>query len=141
MRILSGLGLALALGLAGCGGMIPGQIYSEQGKMLEFQIEKTRGAGAVTAFDAATGEQYTGNYTAIREGVSGASTAIVQSGTGYVTGTSFGSATSNTANASAYLTGNKGSMLTCEMRIQAGLSPHGIGSCVDSRGGRYRLQF
>jgi hypothetical protein len=132
----------LALGLAGCvGGMIPGQIYSEQGKVLEFQIEKSRGAGAVTAFDPATGEHYAGNYVGIREVTTTTSGAFVQSGNTFATGTGFGTIASNMATSTAYLTGDKGSMLNCDMQIQAGFSPHGIGGCSDQKGGRYRLQF
>ena len=53
---------SVAAVLSACaGGMIPGQIYSEQGKVLEFQIEKARRTGAVTAFDPQTGEHYSGN--------------------------------------------------------------------------------
>jgi hypothetical protein len=47
---------AAATSLSACaGGMIPGQIYSEQGKVLEFQIEKARRTGAVAAFDPQNG--------------------------------------------------------------------------------------
>ena len=133
--------LFLAVGLAGCGGMIPGQIYTEQGKMLNFQIERSRGAGAVSAYDASTGEHYSGNYVALRQSVAGMSTAFVQSGNASATGTSFTGMASNMATSSAYLNGDNGSVLSCDMQIQAGLSPHGIGACTDQTGGKYRLQF
>ena len=48
---------------------------------------------------------------------------------------------SNMADASAFLRGDKGSMLTCTMRIEAAVYPHGLGTCTDKRGGSYRLQF
>jgi hypothetical protein len=128
-----------AISLSACaGGMIPGQIYSEQGKILEFQIEKARRTGTVTAFDPQTGEHYSGNYVGILEAVGGSSVTV--SSAGSVGATSFGLG-SNIANATAYLTGDKGSMLNCEMKIEASISPHGIGGCTDQRGGKYRLQF
>jgi hypothetical protein len=131
--------VAAATSLSACaGGMIPGQIYSEQGKVLEFQIEKARRTGAVAAFDPQTGEHYAGNYVGILEAVGGSSVTV--SSAGNVGATSFGLG-SNIANATAYLTGDKGSMLNCEMKIEASISPHGIGGCTDQRGGKYRLQF
>jgi len=130
---------AAAVSLSACvGGMIPGQIYSEQGKVLEFQIEKARRTGAVTAFDPQMGEHYSGNYVGILEAVGGSSVTVSPAGS--VGTTSFGLG-SNIANATAYLTGDKGSMLNCEMKIEASISPHGIGGCTDQKGGKYRLQF
>jgi hypothetical protein len=69
------------------------------------------------------------------------STGIAHAGS--VTGVGFQSVEmgSNVGNATAYLTGDKGSSLNCQMKIEAGFSPHGIGSCSDQMGGRYRLQF
>jgi hypothetical protein len=129
-----------AVGLSGCGSiMLPGQIYSEQGKVLEFQIERARRTGAVTAFDPQTGEHYSGNYVGILEAVGGSSVTVNSAGS--VGTTNFGLG-SNIANATAYLTGDKGSMLNCEMKIEASIiTPHGIGGCADQRGGKYRLQF
>jgi hypothetical protein len=50
---------------------------------------------------------------------------------------------SNIANANAFLKGDKGTMLTCVMKIEGAVvsSPHGIGGCNDNLGKKYRLQF
>jgi hypothetical protein len=85
-----------------------------------------------------TGEHYAGNYVGILEAVGGSSVTV--SSAGNVGATSFGLG-SNIANATAYLTGDKGSMMNCEMKIEASISPHGIGGCTDQRGGKYRMQF
>jgi len=142
VRIIAALAIAAPLALCACaGGMIPGKIYSEQGKILEFQIEKATRSGAVTAFDPALSENFTGTYVGILETIRSSSTGFVQSGNSSATGFGFGSMGSNIANATAYLTGNKGTKLSCEMNIEAGFSPHGIGGCTDQKGGKYRLQF
>lgn len=133
--------IVLTMPLLACGGMIPGTIYSSDGKVLPFEIEKAHRSGSVRASDPSTGEQFLGNYVGIME-----RTAITSSGSvvaGKVVASGFGveSIGSNTANATAFLKGDKGTMLSCEMKIEAGLSPHGIGACEDNHGGKYRLQF
>jgi hypothetical protein len=136
------LALIAALPVGGCaGGMLPGSIYSQSGKVLDFQIERAQRSGAVTALDRSTGEHYTGQYVGILETVRGSSTSFAQAGT--VTGVGFQSMEmgSNVGNATAYLTGDKGSSLNCQMKIEAGLNPHGLGACSDQKGGQYRLQF
>ncbi|MEZ5762839.1 MAG: hypothetical protein R3D69_00355 [Xanthobacteraceae bacterium] len=133
--------LMLAGLLTGCvtGGMLPGKIYSEQGRVLEFQIEKARRSGNVTAYDPASGEQFSGTYTGILPSAQMTSTGISQVGQSIAVGSRNAFVSTNIANTAAYLKGDKGSMLTCEMTIEAGLSPHGIGTCVDQANGRYRL--
>lgn len=127
--------------LAGCGGMIPGKIYSDSGKVLDFEIEKSTGTGRVTARDPATGEQFSGEYVGIRETVSANSSSVAFSGNGMATGFGSGTVSSNMANATAFLSGDKGSSLNCQMTIQAGFSPHGIGDCFDKNGVKYHVQF
>jgi hypothetical protein len=51
---------------------------------------------------------------------------ITVSSAGSVGATSFGLG-SNIANTTAYPTGDKGSMLNYEMKIEASISPYGIG--------------
>lgn len=133
----------LATVLSGCGGgtMLPGQIYTQSGKVLDFQIEKARRSGAVTAYDPATGEHFSGKYVGILETIRGSNAAFVQSGTISVTGFGTREVGSNIANATAYLTGDKGNALNCQMNIEAGFSPHGLGNCTDSKGVQYHLQF
>jgi hypothetical protein len=134
---------AAGLVTGGCatGGMIPGTIYSSGGKILQFEIEKARRNGAVKAVDPSTGERFSGTYVGILEAVSGSSTAFVSGQGRYASGFASGSVGSNIANATAYLKGDKGTMLTCRMQIEAGISPHGIGDCTDNRAGKYKLQF
>lgn len=138
---------------AGCGGMLPGTIYSQDGKVLEFQIEKAHRTGAVAAFDPSTGERFSGAYVGILERTTAFSSGFLTGRTNFVgtgfsgtatstaSGFGFGSVGSNIANATAYLAGDKGTMLNCEMQIEAGFSPHGIGGCVDNKSEKYRLQF
>lgn len=130
-----------ALLLAGCGGMIPGHLYSDSGKVLDFEIEKSYGSGHVTARDNTTGEQFAGEYVAIRETISASGSSVAMSGNRLATGFGSGTVSSNMANATAFLTGDKGSSLNCQMTIQAGLSPHGIGDCFDKNGVKYHVQF
>lgn len=129
--------------LAGCSGgtMLPGQLYSQSGKVLEFQIEKAHRSGAVTASDPSTGERFSGKYVGMLETVRASNSAFIQSGTRSGTGFSSAEIGSNIANATAYLTGDKGSSINCQMQIEAGISPHGIGTCTDTKGTKYRLQF
>lgn len=129
--------------MVGCsGGMIPGSIYSNDGRVLSFEIEKAQRTGAVKAKDPTTGETFTGTYVGVRERVDVATSGTAISGWVVASGFGTGSAQSNMANATAYLKGNKGSMLNCRMRIEAAFfSPHGLGSCVDKQGRKYRLQF
>lgn len=126
---------------AAAGGMIPGTIYSSSGKTLQFEIEKAHRTGAVKAVDPSTGERFSGTYVGIMERISGTSTAFVSGQNRFASGFGTASIGSNIANATAYLKGDKGTMLTCRMRIEAGISPHGIGGCDDNRGGKYQLQF
>lgn len=129
--------------VSGCGGgtMLPGQIYSKSGKVLEFQIEKAHRSGAVTAYDSSTGERFTGRYVGLLETIRGSNTAFVQAGSASAVRHGSTAIGSNIANATAFLTGDKGSSLNCEMKIEAGFSPHGLGTCTDNRGAQYRVQF
>jgi hypothetical protein len=107
--------------------MIPGKIYSDSGKTLDFEIEKSYGTGRVTARDNITGEQFAGEYVGIRETTSATSSSIGISGNRVANGFGSASVSSNFGNATAFLTGDKGNSLNCQMTIQTGLSPHGIG--------------
>jgi hypothetical protein len=131
-----------ALMLSACAGtMLPGNIYSTDGKVMQFEIEKSRGSGAVKAVDTSTGEQFAGNYVGVLPTVTQTSTVIV-SGSVVTSGFGVDSISSNMANATAFLKGDKGTMLNCAMEIQASvISPHGIGGCTDNSGRKYRLQF
>ncbi|MGB6756196.1 MAG: hypothetical protein WBE71_27525 [Xanthobacteraceae bacterium] len=121
--------------------MLPGNIYSADGKILQFEIETSHGSGAVKASDTSTGEEFSGTYVGIMSSATRTSSAVISGG---VTASGFGvdSISSNIANATAFLKGDKGTMLNCAMQIQASVvSPHGIGGCTDNSGQKYRLQF
>lgn len=139
---------AVCMLLSACvtpGQMLPGNIVAEDGDVLDFQIEVAKRSGKVAASNPRTGEQFNGTYVGILERVTSFSTGYAQASGmgGSVTASGFGSASagSNIANATAFLKGNKGTTLNCEMQIEAGLNPHGIGQCADQHGGKYRLQF
>lgn len=139
---------AVCMLLSACvtpGQMLPGTIVAEDGDVLDFQIEVAKRSGKVAASNPRTAEQFSGTYVGILERVTSFSSGYAQASGmgGSVTASGFGSsrASSNIGNASAFLKGNKGTTLNCEMQIEAGLNPHGIGQCTDQRGGRYRLQF
>ena len=77
------------LTISGCaGGMLPGNIYSANGKVMQFEIEKSRGSGAVKAIDASTGEQFSGSYVAIMPSVTHTLSAVISGGG--VTASGFG---------------------------------------------------
>ena len=68
------------------------------------------------------------------------SSAIISGDVG-LSGFGISAVSSNIANATAFLKGDKGTMLNCVMQIEASISPHGIGGCDDNFGKKYRLQF
>ena len=113
---------------------MPGNIISTQGKTLSFEIERAHRSGAVTAFDPSTDERFVGNYVAIVNSVSSAAYSPLA-------GWGVARTTSNVANATAFLRGDKGSVLNCDMQIEGGFNPHGIGQCTDNHAENYRLQF
>ena len=148
MRYSVTLLAVLLIALSACssaGTMLPGTLVSEKGDILEFHIEKAMRTGAVTAFNPRTKEDFTGTYV----GIVASSTAhnsgfaTVYGAGGTVSATGFGNTrvTSNIANATAFLKGANGTILNCSMQIEAGWSPHGIGTCTDQDSNGYRLQF
>jgi len=123
------------------GEMLPGNLFSQSGKVLDFAIQKTYGSGAVSAFDSDRQERFSGSNVAVLASTTTSARAVVTNGSGFAVGNATESSGSNMADATAYLRGDKGTMLTCTMRIQAGVYPHGIGDCTDNRRTTYRLQF
>jgi len=121
--------------------MLPGQIYSESGDILEFFIEKAPRSGGVTAYNPKTNESFNGRYVGILQEITSSSVGFASTGrsSAFVLGDS--SLSSNIGNTTAYLKGDKGTMLTCKMQIEVGFSPHGIGTCEDQKLKPFRLQF
>jgi hypothetical protein len=123
------------------GAMLPGNLYTQDGRILDFAIQKEPRSGNVTAFDSPTQEHFSGTYVGILELTRTSSSGLITNGGGFAVGSAAGVTGSNIADATAFLRGDKGSVLTCSMRIEAGVSPHGLGTCTDNHGSSYRLQF
>ncbi|CAJ0879378.1 hypothetical protein AMST5_03055 [freshwater sediment metagenome] len=144
MRAKLSLVLFSAGALAGCvsnGTMLPGTLASQNGRTLSFEIEKAPRSGAVRATDPVTGEQFAGQYTGIVETVSAHSNGFATAGNATAFGFRRSTVVSSVADANAFLNGDKGTMLTCTMKIENDITPHGIGQCQDNKGVNYQLQF
>lgn len=136
--------LILIAPLSACaviGSWLPGQIYSNNGTMMTFAIQSAFHSGGMRAYNPKTGERFTGSYVGISPGASETSFGTMSGGSGVVSGSEIGVVRSNVANATGFLHGTKGTMMTCEMQIQRGLYPHGIGTCTDNHHVKYHLQF
>lgn len=132
-----GLGLLL-LGLASCGVMLDGRIYAlDEAVVLPMQIETSRGHGTIRASHPSTGERLEGTYSGVAGGAAG---AVLGGGPGGLVGGG-GAVRRTDVPAIATLIGDQGTVLDCEMLIQAGFRPHGFGTCKDNKGRQYRLQF
>ena len=143
MKLAVVIGL-LVLTLSGCailslGEMLPGEIVSlSDGHIIPMEIEIIRASdvnGKITAHDPKTGEMFQGKYSAILE-----KNVSVGYGSGHSTVTS----SSNIANATAILIGDKGTVLNIRMRMQAGVLKsqlHGHGEAEDNKGNRYQVRF
>lgn len=123
------------------GEMLPGNLFTQDGRVLDFAIQKTTGSGGVTAFDSARQENFSGTYVAVLEATGAVSNGFATNGQRFVAGSGSAVVGSNMADATAFLRGNKGTMIQCSMKIQAAAYPHGLGTCTDNHGGQYRLQF
>ena len=118
---------------------------NKRGRQLRrpLEIEVAHRSGAVKALDPSTGEQFSGTYVGIMPTVSRTSSGVISSQGFNASGFGIDTVSSNIANANAFLKGDKGTMLTCVMKIEGAVvsSPHGIGGCNDNLGKKYRLQF
>ncbi len=127
------------------------------GNITEAFIEDARQIhGTITAINNATGENFSGEYTSIRDDVAKPAIGLVRSKTsGYVTGnslslygSSYGWATAygfsfdkpNKLYGAATLIGNKGSIIEIIYEVDRNaLHGHGVGR--DNHGNRYKLHF
>ena len=133
--------------------MKQGSIYSDDGKVIPFQIERAYHSGKVTANDPATDEHFTGSYVGVLERPTATASSVGNgqtnfpgpAGSGTVPSTdsdsTFAPVGSDVTHATALITGDKGTVLTCDMKIQAGIEPHGFGDCEGNKGKKYKLQF
>lgn len=137
---------ALAL-LAGCavttanpiGSYIPGRMVSlSDGKVYPMQIQLSYGSGKVVATDPVSGEILDGSYTAIQ------TTRTVQTSRPTWLGdqqTATAVEQSNTAEGTAILVGNQGTVVSLKLHIRAGNPPIGYGEGEDNKGKKYSVQF
>jgi len=132
MRRLLPLPLLLLVS-ASCGLKTTGRLVSLQdGATILLQMRFSQMGGHMVGTHPVTEERFEGDYTANPE------RAVAQAG-----GTSV-AAQSLTAPGSGVLVGNKGTVLDCQLTINAGTifyHPTGTGTCTDQKGLRYRLQF
>lgn len=121
----------LLLALVGCAGqMLPGRIYTaSSSRILQFNIETSRGNGKMDAVDSATGENFKGEYSGFYKGqdaVFGTIT-LIRPPTG--------------ANAYGILVGDKGTTIRLYFEIKPGLRPTGYGVGSDQDGQKYEAFF
>jgi hypothetical protein len=125
--------------------MIPGHMYNlKDGTEFTFAIESSDGIGIMTARNLTTGEQFTGNYTAmITDG--GVSTGSYRDKWGYDSGTVTTNTLSTKAIGKGILRGDKGTVISVSMDIKpsydASINPSGFGDGTDNNDMHYQLQF
>jgi hypothetical protein len=135
----------LAVLLCGCatqgyapGTMLPGRIISlSDGTTLAMQYELTSGSGRMVATNPVTGEFFQGTYTAVLENRT--RTHVDNSLFGNDNETSV--ETSDVAQGSAVLVGNKGTVLNLKLQVKVGNPPSGFGEGQDNKGVKYNVQF
>ena len=138
----------VALLLAGCategqyqpGAMLPGRIIAlSDGTTFPMQYEFTSGSGKMTARNPITGELFQGTYTAILEThtVQNTNTSIFD----LSDDDSQSVSTSDVAQGTAVLVGNKGTVLNLKLHVKVGNPPTGFGEGEDNKGGKYSVQF
>ena len=141
MAVMALLPVSCAAQGPAMGDMLPGTLYTQDGRVLDFAIQKAPRSGAVTAFDATAQESFSGTYVGVLESTTANSSGLATNGRDFAVGAASAAVGSNMADATAFLRGDKGAMLTCTMRIEAAVYPRGLGTCKDNHGGIYRLQF
>jgi len=122
--------------------MLGGRIVAlSDGRILPMQIELiplSQSTGRMMASDPASGEILDGTYTALLS-----SSYTQQSRPGLFGDEHAGKSvqTNDTAQATATLVGNKGTVINLHMQIKVGNPPAGIGEGEDNKGKKYSVQF
>jgi hypothetical protein len=141
MRIVVAL---LAVLLCGCategyeyGAMLPGRIVSlADGTTLAMQYEFSSRTGKMIATNPVTSETFQGTWTAVQE------THVRTHQDNSLFGSDDTSVdTSDVADGSAVLVGNKGTVLNLKLHVKAGNPPSGFGDGEDNKGVKYNVQF
>lgn len=125
----------------GDGTMLDGSLVSlKDGVVMPFQIERSRGTGALRATNPQTGEVFEGQYTGRFTGGGFATGSVFTPGVGY--STVHLSRPPTGAEARGYLRGSKGTVISVALDIvPAILRPHGYGEGKDNKGNNYQVQF
>ncbi|MDR3528583.1 MAG: hypothetical protein P4L57_15035 [Rhizomicrobium sp.] len=141
MRIVITL---LAVLLCGCasegyqpGTMLPGRIVClADGTTLAMQYELTSGSGKMIATNPVTGEVLQGNYTAVLE-----TKVRTHQATSLFGSDDTSVDTTDVADGSAVLVGNKGTVINLKLHVKVGNPPTGYGDGEDNKGVKYNVQF
>lgn len=149
--------IAASIILTACSATLPGKLYSLQdGIVIDFQIERSYGTGAMYAQNNKTGEKFTGQYTGTYKGGGTATTFGSGSYRGSTTSYAIGSMHQHSGNISSssttfippsdatargVLIGDKGTVIELYMEIRPGIVPKGHGEGIDNKGNRYQVQF
>ena len=136
--------ILLALLLCGCategykdGDMLPGRIISlADGTTLAMQVELTSGSGKMIATNPVTGEILQGTYTAMLE-----TKVRTHQATSLFGSDDTSTETSDVAEGTAILVGNKGTVLNLKLHVKVGNPPTGFGDGEDNKGVKYNVQF
>lgn len=152
-RLLASL-LLLTLLVAGCAVapptpqgpiMIPGVMFNLQdGTEFKFAIERSSGNGIMTARNLTTGEEFTGNYSAMLVD-GGVSTGTYTNSWGFNAGTVTTQTAPTKGVGKGVLRGNMGTVISISMDIKPSydynVNPSGFGEGTDNHGIKYQVQF
>lgn len=121
--------------------MIDGKMISmKDGTEYKFQIERSRGSGALKAWNPVTGEALTGQYTGKYTGGGATFGTVRNTATGQTSNVTLSRPPSG-AEAMGFMRGDKGTVIEVALDIVPGLMPRGWGEGRDNAGNRYQIQF
>lgn len=121
--------LAFFLQLTACSSSISGQIRDvSNNAVLPMTIETGFNSGSITATNPETNERFHGTYKAARSRIK-------------IISKNSDANDNNPVPAIAVLNGSAGTIITCDMDIDPGLRPTGIGRCQDNKNNNYVVDF
>jgi hypothetical protein len=120
--------------------MLPGKMFDlSDGTEMTFEIQKSYGTGLMTAYNPATQERFSGQYTATFSG-GGTTRGTMTNSSGESSTVSIVSPPQS-ANARGILKGDSGTIISISLDIQPGLRPRGHGEGIDNKSVRYQVHF
>ena len=125
--------------------MIPGKMFNlKDGTLFDLQIERSSGIGTITARNLATGEVFTGNYSAmVVDG--GVSVGTYRNAWGTETGSVTTQSAATRGVGKGVLRGASGTIISFTLDIKPSynpnINPSGFGEGTDNNGVTYQLQF